>query len=221
MHYCSLSSRLRRVQQGATLLFALMALVILGFAAVALTRSVDTGVLIMGNLSFKQDTLFAGNSGAEQAIAWLGANVSGNALDNDQAASGYYSSRSDKLDATGNKTSAANPLPLVNWDGNCMGAVAGTYSDCTTLPFTSPTKVNGNKVQWVIVRLCNQPNTPAGGVNLCARPATISASTTNERGELSGGGRISSATASPYFRVIVRIEGPRNTVSFTESMIHF
>ena len=221
MHYRSLSSKLRRVQEGATLLFALMALVILGFAAVALTRSVDTGTLIMGNLSFKQDTLFAGNSGTEQAIAWLGANISGNSLDNDQPANGYYSSSLEKLDATGNKTSAANQLQLVNWDGNCMGAVSGTYSTCTILPFTSPTQINRNKVQWVIARLCSTPNGPASGANLCARPAIISTSTNSERGELRGGGRISSATSSPYFRVIVRIEGPRNTVSYTESMIHF
>jgi len=221
MHYRSLSSKLRRVQRGATLLFALMALVILGFAAVALTRSVDTGVLIMGNLSFKQDTLFAGNVGAEQAIAWLGANVSGNALDNDAPASGYYSSSLEKLDATGNKTSAANQLQLVNWDGNCLGAVSGTYSTCTTLPYTSPTTVNGNTVKWIIMRVCSTPNGPASGTNLCARPAVISTSTNSERGELRGGGRISSATTSPYFRVIVRIEGPRNTVSYTESMIHF
>ena len=35
------------------------------------------------------------------------------------------------------------------------------------------------------------------------------------------GGRITSAVAGPYFRIIVRIEGPRNTVSYTESLVHF
>ena len=66
-----LSRATRRAQRGMSMLFALMALVILGLGAVALTRSVDTGTLIMGNLGFKQDTLAASSSGAEQAIAWL------------------------------------------------------------------------------------------------------------------------------------------------------
>jgi type IV pilus assembly protein PilX len=212
-------SKQRGLQQGVTLLFALMSLVILGFAAVALTRSVDTGVLIMGNLGFKQDTVVAGGSGAEQAISWLQANMTGNALDSDIPASGYYAASRDKLDPTGGKTSSANPLPLVNWDGSCQGAVSGTYSLCDVL---SPTgaAVNGNKIQWVITRLCLTTG-PAAGANLCARPPNVSTSGAKERGELMAGGRISSAVAGPYFRIIVRIEGPRNTVSYTESLIHF
>lgn len=209
----------RRLQRGVTLLFALMALVVLGFAAVALTRSVDTGTLIMGNLGFKQDTMVAGGSGAEQAIAWLKTNVGGNALDGDLPANGYYASSRDKLDPTGGKTSAANRLPLVNWDGNCQGAASGSYDNCDALASTGA-DVNGNKIQWVITRLCDSVGS-ASGANRCARPATASTSTSRERGELTPGGRISSAVASPYFRIVVRIAGPRNTVSYTESLVHF
>jgi type IV pilus assembly protein PilX len=208
-----------RLQQGVTLLFALMSLVVLGLAAVALTRSVDTGTLIMGNLGFKQDTVVAGGSGAEQAIAWLRANVGGNLLDADIPASGYYASSRDKLDPTGGKTSAADPLPLVNWDGSCQGADSATYDNCDAVAFTGA-DVNGDKIQWVITRLCDSVGS-ASGANRCARPATASTSTSSERGELTPGGRISSAVGSPYFRIVVRIAGPRNTVSYTESLVHF
>jgi type IV pilus assembly protein PilX len=219
VHNDSPISKRRGLQQGVTLLFALMSLVILGLAAVALTRSVDTGVLIMGNLGFKQDTVVSGGSGAEQAILWLQTNMSGSALDSDIPASGYYAASRDKLDPTGGQTSAANPLPLVNWDGNCQGAVSGTYSLCDVLPAVGA-PVNGNSIQWVITRLCLTTGA-AAGANLCARPPNVNVSGAKERGELNAGGRISSAVAGPYYRIIVRITGPRNTVSYTESLVHF
>ncbi|MDB5861870.1 MAG: type pilus assembly protein PilX [Ramlibacter sp.] len=210
----------RRAQRGISLLFSLMALVILGFGAVALTRSVDTGTLIMGNLAMKQDTLSASSAGSEQAIGWLQTNASGTTLDANNSARGYYASSIDKLDPTGNRSSAANKLALVNWDGDCNGAATGSYDTCDTLPYTG-SNINGNKVQWVITRLCAQANAPPSGANLCVRPATTATSTALDRGELNPGGRISAGIAGPYYRVIVRIEGPRNTVSYTESLVHF
>ena len=88
----------RHAQQGISLLFALMALVIMGLGAVALTRSVDTSPLVMGNLSFHQDTVIGSASAAEQAMSWLDANKAGVNLDNDRANSGYYASHVDALD---------------------------------------------------------------------------------------------------------------------------
>ncbi|MDB5872863.1 MAG: hypothetical protein JWQ07_2305 [Ramlibacter sp.] len=213
------SFAVRRLQRGISLLFALMSLVILGFAAVALTRSVDTGILIMGNLAFKQDTLVSAGSGAEQAITWIQNNINTGVLDSDHTDLGYYASSLDKLDPTGNKSTAADPKPLVNWDGSCQGATSGTFVNCSTLPFTG-TAVNGNKIQWVITRLCDSPGS-ASGSNLCIRPVSLSTASSKDRGELLSGGRISVGTASPYFRVIVRVEGPRGTLSYTESMVHF
>jgi Tfp pilus assembly protein PilX len=209
----------RRAQRGLSLLFTLMALVVLAFGAVALTRSVDTGTLIMGNLGFKQDAVVSASSATEEALGWLQTNVAGSVLDANIPDKGYYASSIDKLDPTGTHTSAANKLPLVNWDGDCNGAALGTFANCDVLPFTG-TSVNGNKVQWVITRLCDNVGAPSG-TNLCVRPAASSTSTALERGELQPGGRISAGIASPYFRVIVRVEGPRNTVSFTETLVHF
>jgi type IV pilus assembly protein PilX len=210
---------LRRAQRGLSMLFTLMALVVLAFGAVALTRSVDTGTLIMGNLGFKQDALVSASTGAEQAVGWLQTNIAGTTLNANDPDHGYYASSIDKLDPTGTHTSTTNKLPLVNWDGDCTGAVLGTFENCDVLPFTG-SNVNGNKVQWVITRLCDNVGAPSG-TNLCVRPAVAATSTALERGELNPGGRISTGIASPYFRVIVRVEGPRNTVSFTETLIHF
>ena len=209
----------RPAQRGISLLFALMALVILTFGAIALVRSVDTGTLVMGNLSMKQDTLAASSSASEQAIAWLQTNINGSTLDSNNPAAGYYASSLDKLDPTGNLTSSTTPLSLVNWDGNCNGAADGTYATCDTLAFTG-NPVNGNKVQWVITRLCDQTGA-SSGTNLCVRPASNATSTANDRGELQPGGRISATIAGPYYRIITRVEGPRSAVSYTESLVHF
>lgn len=209
---------LRRAQHGISLIFALMALVVLGLAAVALTRSVDTSVLVMGNLSFKQDAVVASSSAAEQAIGWIEANLSGSTLDSNDAAKGYYAMSLDNLDPTGNKTSAEDKRRLVKWDNDCGGAADGTYSTCDILPFTGA-DVNGNKVQWVITRLCDLEGAPST-TNTCLRPLSSGAAETAQRDELTGK-RITSGMSSPYFRVIVRVEGPRNTVSFTETLVHF
>ncbi|TFZ08726.1 pilus assembly PilX family protein [Ramlibacter humi] len=212
-------SPLRRLQRGVSLLFALMAMVVLGFAAVALTRSVDTGALIMGNLSFKQDTLQASNTGAEQAITWLQANVNNALLNADSAPNGYYAAMPARLDATGNRTSSTDKWTLINWDGDCLGVPAANRTDCSMVP-ASGTNVNGNQVQYVIVRLCTLPGTSATG-NVCLRPSSTSSSSSSERGELKPGGKIVSATTTPYYQVLVRVLGPRNTVSYTETMVHF
>jgi type IV pilus assembly protein PilX len=218
-HPSALRRNLRRGQRGISLLFALMSLVILGFAAVALTRSVDTGTLIMGNLAFKQDALLASSSGAEEALAWLTTNINSASLNADDTTHGYYASSKDKLDVTGNKTSATDKRAVVDWGGNCGGLDSASYDSCAVLPFTG-TAVNGNHIQWIITRLCDTSG-PASGSNLCVRPATTSTSTASERGELGSGGRISGGIPSPYFRIVVRAEGPRNTVSYTESLVHF
>ena len=57
-----------RRQQGAALIFALITLVILGLATLSLVRSVDTGALLLGNLSFKQDATAAGDQAARKAF---------------------------------------------------------------------------------------------------------------------------------------------------------
>jgi type IV pilus assembly protein PilX len=208
----------RAAQRGISLLFALMALVILGFGAVALTRSVDTGTLIMGNLAFRQDAMTSSNKGSEAAFTWLATNVKpADYLNSDRADFGYSAASIDSLDPFATRTSAANKLAIVDWDGKCMGLASTAYAKCVK-PYTG-TDVNGNTVKWLITRLCLNSGTPSSP-NVCSRPPTTASSTASDRGELSGG-RISGGVASPYYRVIVRVEGVRNTVTMTESMIHF
>ena len=103
----SCGSRCR--QDGVSLLFALLALVVLSMAAVGLVRSVDTGLLVQGNLGFKQDGVAAAASGAEEALKWLEMQASGDLEKDYPAGSGYYATSNETLDLTGNRTSSTNP----------------------------------------------------------------------------------------------------------------
>ena len=60
-----------------SLIVVLIALLIIGFAAVALLRSSDTSTLVTGNLAFQKSALAAGDAGTEAAITWLSANAAG------------------------------------------------------------------------------------------------------------------------------------------------
>jgi type IV pilus assembly protein PilX len=216
-----------RNQQGASLIYALMALVVLSLAAVGLVRSVNTGALIAGNLGFKRDTTLSGPAAAEQAIAWLQAKaLAGPAtLDADDTPNAYFGSARDDMDVTGTATSAARPMQVVNWDGNCLGLAPGSYSSCDVIPFVG-TPVNGNRVQWIITRMCDYP-LPMGPnpapiyMNNCSKPKTQWLAIAPEKGELGQGKRLTPVIATPYYRIVTRLEGARNTVSYIETIVHF
>lgn len=202
-------------QRGVSLLFALLALVVLSLASLGLVRSVDTGLLVQGNLGFKQDGVAAAAAGTEDALKWLEERTS-SALETTMAGSGYYASSQETLDLTGNKTSSTNPLPGVKWGTTCEPGA----SACLT-PFTSDKTVNDNKVQWVITRLCANEGPPTAPATNCLRPPKVIDYEVAERGEINPGGRLTRESTSPYFRVVVRTTGPRNTVTYTETLFHF
>ena len=73
-------------------------------------------------------------------------------------------------------------------------------------------------------RLCSVAGdyTASGYKGTCAMPLSSSGGTASKKGELNynepypftGG-------SSPYYRIVVRVQGARNTTSFTETIVHF
>lgn len=216
---------LARAQRGVSLLFALLALAAISLAAVALVRSVDSGTLLIGNLSFKQDATSAADRVAERARAWLMA--PGRDLTADSAAGiGYYASSQDNLDPTGRLTSSSNPMAVVNWgDADscaCLSTSPASCSSCSRLP-SDEISLNGGAVRarYLITRLC--PSTGAvAATNACAQPAASALTTAKSRGEVRVGTETRPAETAqvPYYRIIVRTVSGRNTVSFTETVIY-
>jgi type IV pilus assembly protein PilX len=221
----------RRNQRGVSLLFALLTLVALMVSSLALVRSIDTGSLMVGNIGFKQDATMAADQATREAIAWMTTNKF--SLNTDAAASGYLASNQEfaadgvtvlpPVDATGHQLASTAQRQLIDWDGNnCRGAMADSFSRCAIVPVDGA-DVGGNKVRYVIFRLCSKAGDYLTDTTIqCAKYTGTAVAGVTDQGDLSYVGRPEDiAEASPYFRVVVRVSGARNTTSFTETLVHF
>lgn len=210
----------RTGQSGVSLLIVLIALVIIGFAAIALLRSSDTSTLVVGNLAFQKTALAAGDAGTETAATWLTANGGGTTLFEDVAASGYYSTTADACDLTGTRTPDDDDDD-VNWTGVNPG------DDCNMDALTvAPAGVADDfTVSYVINRVCNVPGDPNaifgedGATPMtCSRIGT-GASEGSTRAGGSYGNTPLSGTTQTYYRITTRIDGPRNTVRYVQALV--
>lgn len=217
MSHATARSMRARAQRGLSLLFALMALVVISLASVALVRSVDTAGLVIGNLGFKQDATATAGRATELALAWLQANSGAN-LYADNAQVGYYAASRDSLDATGQDTAHKATRAVVDWTGatNCNSFSRGSYATC--MRSSAPVVLGGNTVSWVITRLCATEGNP-NGLD-CATPPGSSGLPGGNKGELGYGKNPLPLpfSTSQYYRVVVRVQGPRGTTAFTETI---
>jgi len=178
-----------RKQRGVVLFIALIVLVAMSLAGIGMLRSVDTGNLIAGNLAFKQSTLNATDLGLETGYQWLLTQAGTTALDANITASGYYATPPAN-DATLDWTNIAN------WAGSIVMA----------------TDAAGNTNRYIIHRLCPAVGPVTG--QICAISTT---SGTAGGGSSSVGSTVFTSTNSVYYRILARVDGPRNTSSITES----
>lgn len=220
-----------RRQRGVSLLFALLTLAALMLSTLALVRSIDTGALMVGNVGFKQDATVAADQAAREAIAWMTTNKF--SLNTDAAVSGYFASNQEfeadgvtaklPVDATGQLLAGSAQRQLIDWDkDNCRSAASGSYTGCSIVPVDGA-DVGGNKIRYVIFRLCSKAGDYVTDTTIqCAKYTGTSVAGVTDQGDLSYVGRPEDiAEASPYFRVLVRVSGARNTTSFTETIVHF
>jgi len=191
----SLPSRVR----GAVLFIALIVLVAMTLAGIAIMRSVDTATLIAGNLAFKQGTMQSSDNGIEQAYQWMLANRP--TLWSSNLGQGYNSGY-------------ATPV----WTN------AATWTSAVTVG----TDAAGNTVSYQIHRMCNCADTLYNGTcasgvsNQCALdnptgtgvpppPASGESFTVGAPGYLQD--------PRVYYRITVRTQGPRSTVSYVQAMV--
>lgn len=210
----------RSVQGGLTLVVVLIAVAMMALAAFALVRSIDTGSLVIGNLGFKQAATSAADSSLERAIAWLQDNNSGATLHSDAASSAYYATSLDDLDISGNST--ATTRLLADWDNDsCAYAASSSHAGCREA--SSTVSSNGYSTNYIIMRMCKTSGDPNLSTNNCAKPLTSSSGGSSpKKGELKyGDDKHFSGASGPYYRIVVRSRGPRNTTSYTESYVHF
>jgi len=208
-------------QLGISLIVVLVALVIIGFAAVALLRSSDTGTLVAGNLAFKKTALAAGDAGSEVAINWLVANSAGATLYNDVVGNGYYATTADGCDLTGTRT-AGDVTDDVNWTGVDPGVNCNMNARTLVAPAGVPA---GYTVRYVVNRVCNAAGDPnsvfaADGVTpMVCSTVGAGASEGSTRGGGSYGNTPLTGESQAYYRITTRIDGPRNTVRYTQVVV--
>lgn len=185
------------------LLIALIMLVALTLGGIALIRSVYTSNLIAGNLAFQQAAVMAGDRGVEAAVKWLensNTTAAAGTLFSDVPAQGYFASRV-----------GGTPAASQSWDAFWSATLAPI--GVVTLPADAYN--TGNTVQYVIHRLCDLKTAPTSG-----NPCALSPSTIGSAGSSRGGGVVAlQYTNQVYYRITVRISGPRNTVSFTQAVV--
>ncbi len=184
---------------------ALLVMVALALAGIALIRSTDTTTAVSGNLVLKQAAGSAVDRGIEQTIhaLWEVAPAIDRLIHN--PATNYFAC----VLGTGGACLAPGatvpkiPDPLLQANG-CAdpGLTAGLLADDAA----------GNKSCFVIERMCLNQG-PAVGSNCNMSTGSFGA----DPGTIHYTGLI--RPGDSYYRVTVRVEGPRNTVSYAQAML--
>jgi hypothetical protein len=200
-----------RRQAGVVLFIALIILVAMALAGIALVRSVDTGVIVAGNIAFKQGATLAGDQGLESARTWLIDNKG--ILNKDNLVSGtsaYYANWQAGIDLTATDPSK----PDFDWAGLGLQVTADDGA--------------GNKVRYVIHRLCADSNVSPASTT-CVRVSAASGGGGAKGGEFGGRrgyeaggetGGFNLGSTLVYYRVTVRVDAPRNTVSYVQALMY-
>jgi type IV pilus assembly protein PilX len=191
-----------RAQRGVVLFIALLVMVALSLAGIALIRSVDTATIVSGNLAFKQAAASAVDRGIEQAVQALFDPVASSPVItdklNDLRAQNYFAS----------VQLSAGSIPEIPDALQSHSAFAGASLNAGLVPVDAA----GNTTYYVIERMCANPG-PAVGSNCNLADIALGADAGTQHYE---------SLVRPgdaYYRVTVRVEGPRNTVAYAQAIL--
>lgn len=225
MHNSPKSAKYLSSQRGVILFITLIVLVAMTLAAIAMMRSVDTGNTIANNITFGQNNTLMGDWAIEQAFVWLDANKTN--LDANRQDLGYYATREG----------GHAVLVDADWFDEDNWQNARVYDEDS-----EPAAPEGYRVAVLINRMCSLTGSVSGTNQECMRTAAapptnainLKVKTTdddddktvhkfNASGMLVAGGSAAGGAAynipgNIFYRVTVRIEGPRNSLSIIQSM---
>lgn len=191
-----LPMRAPRGERGVVLFVALIVLVAMSLAGVALMRSVDTGVVVAGNMAFKQAAITVADRGTQVAAQWISANSVGNTLVSTNAAAGYSSNY---------PTPEPDWFDMANWAGAAL--VNGGTPDAS-----------GNVVRYVVHRMCTHQDLRYNeSPNECALYFGLSGAASG--GSMAVGAPQFLGTPQLYYRITTRVDGPRDTVSIIQTSV--
>lgn len=186
----------REGQRGIVVFVALIAVVLLSLAAVALMRSVHTSTLVVGNLAFRQAAMAMSTAAVETAVYDMyppSATIADLRLDD--LTRNYYASLQPGEDALG------VPVSLQS---------VGAFTGAKILNDTS-----GNTARYIVERMClaSSVGKNASGTECEMIPPKQSlGQTANEQYGIA-------FPRVPYYRLTVRVDGPNNSVTFSQAML--
>ncbi|HVK56085.1 MAG TPA: hypothetical protein VM532_13780 [Burkholderiales bacterium] len=186
---------MRQKQEGLILMVALIVLVAMTLAGIALVRSVDTSNVIAGNLAFKRGTVQASEIALNTARSKF---QTGGVLFGDEVRN--LDNKTQNYSAVQLAVNNPRGIPdiLVN---------KATFDSQFTAPRITDPNTN-EEMRYVIERLCTRSGPSAREFCALADQTSISGSDNKS---------ILDLTSPVLFRVTVRVDGPRNTVSFTQT----
>lgn len=231
-------------EQGASLFIALVTLVIITLAGITLMRSVDTGVLVAANVSFKEVTHALTSIGVEQANNYLATTVVSPASPGNQnlpaacsnaVAAGnlgdcrYYARIQARDDVPASSSSfdavsSPNPsdmTPHINW---ASANIPPTYLDGNLNVVAAPSVY---EIRYVIERLCTPNAAVPVTLHYPARNTTATqdnchTDTLVPQGSNKGGGVTPPADlVQVKYRITVRATGPRNATSIAQTIVSY
>jgi type IV pilus assembly protein PilX len=181
-----------RTERGVVMFVALVVLIVMTLAGLAMLRQMSSGVSIAGNIAFKQGATAVADAGIEAGRAWLTA--AGAATNLDVPAAGYFASWAG---------GPGDPdLTSDNWRTVWQG-----------LPVALAT--NSGNARFIVQRLCAIQGPTTLPLQQCSDyvPETCSGE------DKSGDPKKFVCPTRTFFRITARVEGPRNTVSYTQVVI--
>lgn len=198
---------MRRAQRGVILFIALIVLVAMSLAGIALMRSVDTNVLVAGNLSFRQANTMYADVGVEAARAWLTANAGSLTTNQPGGATHYWANYQ------------AGPPPV-----DFIGVTTDTSDDYNWGQAASATSPDpAFSISYVIHRLCGNAGAPSDAAAKCMQASAgggSSSSGLGTKGVVSYGVQALPGISTIYYRVTVRVIGPRNALSYVQAILN-
>ena len=186
---------------------SLVILVVMTIAGIALIRSVDTSNVVAGNLAFQQAAVHAGDAGVEDGVSSVLNALTDVALQSNDYGKGYSALVTNPADWETHWNTTVNPSPVTR---------PVSAKTCVDRACSLPTDAAGNTVTYTIERLCQTLGDPLLSPTGCASRSGLTA--------LSGGSLAAGSNQLPlptqyYYRITSRIDGPRNTVTYTQTIV--
>jgi Tfp pilus assembly protein PilX len=198
-----------RSERGVVVFIALIVLVAMMLAGIATLRSSGSAILTAGNLALRQGATVAGDLGTESGLAWL--RVQGPVtLEARNPVRGYYATYND-VEPPLAAGQTFNPLTWgeSNWRNASRAVqVNGGTPDAA-----------GNRVSYVIHRMCALAG-PIAGSGAPANQECVTLTDPGKGAPKEAGQKALTGTSQVYYRITARIEGPKNTVSYVQTMVY-